>query len=127
MKQTVDFQEKARAGWGDPPDWIVALADACQRETQTAAAKRLGVSGSQVSHVIGRTYAGRYDRIEELVRGVFMGATVECPVLGEIARHRCLEEQARPFAATSSTRAALFRACRGGCPHSRHCQKGEAA
>lgn len=117
------FLNRARAGWGDPPDWIVALAEACERETQVAVGRRLGVSDGQVSMVIARKYRGQYGRIEQLVRGTYLGATVECPVLGEIGRDRCLEEQERPFAATSSTRAQLYRACRGGCPHSAHTRK----
>lgn len=116
---TVDFVEKARTGWGDPPDWVVALAQACQRERQTAVAGKLGVSGSMLSGILARTYPGHYDRVEQLVRGIYMGEQVDCPVLGEIGRARCLEEQSRPFAATSSVRARLYRACRGGCSHSR--------
>lgn len=122
-----DFLARAHHGWDSPPDWIIALAEACQRESQSAVAKRLGVSGSQVSHVVARSYAGRYDRIEQLVRAAYMGATVDCPVLGEIALDRCLDEQTRPFAATSSVRTRLFRACRDGCPNSRHFKKGDAA
>lgn len=112
-----DFLAKAYAAWGEPPAWIIALAEACQRETQAAAARRLGVSGSLISQVLAKNYPGRLDRIEQLVDGVFLGVTVGCPVLGEIPRNRCLEEQARGYAATSSTRARLYRACRGGCPH----------
>lgn len=121
-----DFGAKALAAWGNPPDWIVALADACQQETQSGVARRLGVSGSQISHVLANNYAGRLDRIEQLVRGAYLGATVNCPVLGEISRDRCMEEQSRPFAATSSLRVTLHRACRAGCPHATHC-KGAAA
>lgn len=121
-----DFVAKARAAWGSPPDWIVALAEACQNETQTGVARRLSVSGSQISHVLANNYAGRLDRIEQLVRGVYLGATVSCPVLGDIGRDRCLEEQSRTYAATSSVRVRLFHACRAGCPHATHC-KGAAA
>jgi hypothetical protein len=45
-----------------------------------------------------------------------MGETVMCPVLDEIGRDRCLSEQVKPFAATSSTRARLFHACKT-CPN----------
>lgn len=123
---STDFLAKVHAAWTVPPDWIVALAEACQRESQTAVARRLGVSGSRISHVLANTYPSPTDRLEQLVRGVYLGAVVNCPVLGEIERDRCLEEQVKPFAATSATRAQLFRACRGGCPHAIHC-KGVAA
>ncbi|CAA0128964.1 Uncharacterised protein [Starkeya nomas] len=126
MAPAPDFIAKAKAAWGSPPDWILALAEACQRDTQAAVSRRLGVSGSQISHVLGANYAGRTERLEQLVRGAYLGAIVSCPVLGEIERDRCLEEQSRPFAATSSTRAQLYRACRGGCPFATHC-KGAAA
>ncbi|PZP11119.1 MAG: transcriptional regulator, partial [Sphingomonas hengshuiensis] len=105
-----DFLAKVHSAWTAPPDWIVALAEACQRGSQAAVARRFGVSGSQISHVLANTYPSPTDRLEQLVRGAYLGAVVNCPVLGEIERDRCLEEQAKPFAATSSTRAQLFHA-----------------
>ncbi len=50
------------------------------------------------------------------IRGALMGETVLCPILDEIGRDRCLTEQAKPFAATNSTRARLFHACKT-CPN----------
>lgn len=113
-----DFLARARAGWGDPPDWIVALAMACAAESQTAVAARLGVSGSMISAALARRYPGDMAKLEARVRGALMGANVVCPVLGEVGRDRCIAHQGKPFSAASSVAVRLFRACRSGCPHS---------
>lgn len=120
--QKVDFVGKAVAAWGSPPDWIVALAEECSSSTQSAVARRLGVSAGLVSGVLSGTYGqkgGDMQRIEEIVRGALMGVQVICPVLGELTRDRCLDEQDQPFRATSAQRARLYHACRRGCPHYR--------
>lgn len=116
-----DFVGKARAAWGDDmPEWVRVLAEACQRTSQTAVAKRLDYSGSAISLVIGNKYQkGDIRRVEQMVRGTLMGETVPCPALGDITRNICLQWQAKPYAATSSLRASMYRACRDNCPHSR--------
>jgi hypothetical protein len=120
----LDHVAKARAAWGDMPAWIEALAAEATRTSGNAAAARIGYSPAVVSAVLSRTYRGDYTRVAEKVAGALMGVTVDCPVLGEIARDRCLDEQTRGFSASSSVRARLYRACRGNCPHSRI--KGDA-
>lgn len=120
--QKVDFIAKVTAAWGTPPDWVMALAEECDRSTQSAVARRLGVSAGLVSGVLAGTYGrkgGDMQRIEEIVRGALMGAQVICPVMGELTRDRCLDEQTQPFRATSAQRARLYHACRRGCPHYR--------
>lgn len=114
-----DFHGRARAGWGDPPEWILHLAEACARSTQTAVADQLGVSGSMLSQALANRYPGDMASLEQRVRGAFMGSTADCPVLGEIGMDRCLQEQKTPNSAASSVRVRLYRACRSGCPHSR--------
>lgn len=115
-----DFMARARMGWGEQtPDWIIALADACTATSQTSVAKRLGISGSQISQALANRYPSPLERLEDQVRGALMGACVACPVLGEIGRDRCLSEQGMPFSPASSVRVRLYRACRAGCPHSR--------
>lgn len=118
--QRVDFVSKAIAAWGTPPDWILSLAQACDQSSQTAIAKRLAYSAPTISQVLSNTYPGDIVRIEMMVRGALMKAVVDCPVLGEIGRNRCLEEQDEPFRSTSAMRAQLYHACRGGCPFSKH-------
>ena len=116
----IDFAAKARAAWGDAlPDWIEAIADEATRTTASAVAARLGYSAPVISEVLANRYRGDVAGVEQAVRGVYLGAVVACPVLGELGTMRCREEQAKPFMATSSVRTRLYRACRDGCPHSR--------
>ncbi|MBK5957426.1 transcriptional regulator [Rhodoplanes elegans] len=119
--------EKAAEAWGvELPAWVEALAAEATRTSQNAAAVRVGYSAAVVSAVLSRSYKGDYAAVEARVSGALMGAVVDCPVLGEIARDHCLDQQKLGFAATSSVRARVARACRSGaCPHSRI--KGDAA
>lgn len=112
----------AAAAWGEAiPDWIVTLAQMCDRSSQAVAAKEIGYSGSVVNAVIRNSYKADIASVEKAVRGRFLREVVACPVLGEIGAHICLEHQKRAvnFSAGSSFRVAIARACRGGCPHSR--------
>lgn len=109
----VDYVEKARIAWGDPlADWVSALAEAATANGAGKIAKRLGYSPSVISQVLSTKYAGDLGKVEQMVRGALMGATVVCPVLDEIGRDQCRREQSTPFRATNSTRARLRRACR---------------
>ena len=115
-----DFPANARKGWGDaPPDWIVRLAEECGRSNASEVARRLDYSVAVISGVVLANYKGDYLKVEAKVRGAYMGAVVECPILGEIERDRCIAEQRHRHFGTSAVRAKLYRACRGGCPHSR--------
>lgn len=115
-----DFVAKVRAAYGAAlPDWVEALAEECTRRSAAAVAETIGYSPAVISHVLGNRYTGDIRRVEEKARGALMGASVTCPVLGELARNRCLDEQRKPFATTSSIRVRLHRACRSGCPHAR--------
>jgi hypothetical protein len=110
---TTDFLAIARNAWGDAmPAEVEALAHAAMIETATAAAGRIGYSPAVVTHVLRRSYSGDMTTVFGRIRGAFMGETVDCPVLGEIGRDRCLIEQKRPFAATNSSRARLWHACK---------------
>ena len=116
--------DRARTHWGaDLPAEVAALAAACDASTGKAVAATLGYSPALVSHVLANRYPGDMERVFEKIRGALMGATLECPVLGEIGRHRCLDEQRRPFAATNSIRARLYHACRA-CPNNRSTRGG---
>lgn len=117
------FVEKVSNAHVTLPEWLVELASVADREGLAGAGRRIGYSASAVSTVLANKYAGDIDRVEQMVRGALMAVTVECPVLGEIGRDRCLSEQKEPFRATSRHRAQLYHACRGGCPHAR--KKGE--
>ena len=112
--------DKARAGWDRrAPDWVEELALLADREGLRGAEKAIGYSRSTVSEVIGGVYRGDLARVEQKVRGALMGLSVECPVLGEIGRDRCLDHQLFRRSTSNSFRMRLYRACRSGCPHSR--------
>lgn len=99
-------------------DWLVVLRAELKAIGLRCLAQRLGLSPTTVHQVLKGNYKGNLKRIEERVRGELMNKTVECPVLGEISARKCLDWQARPFAATNPTRVAVWKACRAGCKHS---------
>lgn len=114
------FFEKARVAWGvDLPPEVQALAEYADSRSGGEAARAIGYSPGLVSHLIAKKYPGDLPTVFERIRGALMGATVQCPVLGELGRDQCLIVQRRPFAATTAVRAQVYRACRTGCPHSR--------
>ncbi|MCC7546157.1 MAG: winged helix-turn-helix domain-containing protein [Burkholderiales bacterium] len=111
-------ESQASVAWGNElPDWVLLMAQACDRSSQAAVAKRLGVSSAMVNQALKRTYTGSYTTLEARVRGELMGKTHTCPVLGEITTRQCLDEQARGYAPTNPSRIAIFIACRRPCPH----------
>lgn len=119
-RPATDYVAKVNAAWGDTaPDWVLVLAEACARTSQSAVAKRVGYSAPTISAVLGNAYKGNMPKVEDAVRWQLIGDTVSCPMLGAIRKTECLEWQSKPYAATSSHRVAMYRACRDGCPHSR--------
>lgn len=119
-RSLTDFAANARTGWGEAlPDWVAVLAGECAASSATAVASRIGYSVAVVSAVVRSNYKGDLGAVEARVRGAFMGEIVDCPVLGEIPRDRCMREQGQRFTATSALRTRLYRACRAGCTHSR--------
>lgn len=100
------------------PDWVETLAENVNASSQMAVAKKLGVSNSLVSSVLACKYPGDLHAVAEKVRGALMGATVDCPVLGEIGRDQCQHEQKMGFTGASALRARLFRTC-PTCPNHR--------
>lgn len=94
-------------------DWIEELRAEAARTTQEKAGKRIGYSSGTVNQVLKGTYPGDMRRVEEAVRGALMGATVDCPVVGDLPRNRCIDYQRRSgsFAATNPMRVQLHRAC----------------
>lgn len=108
--------ERARAAWGgDVPDWVAALAAACEARSQGLVAARVGYSAAAVSQVLGGKYRGDLGRVEAAVRGALMGEEVECPVLGWIGRDQCMREQRRAAGSSRGdpVRRALAKACPG--------------
>ena len=117
---------KAQAAWPEPlPVWIQVLAEACDDRSQKAVADQVQYSPGVISTVLSNCYRGDVNAIQKAVEGALMNVTVQCPVAGEIGMQQCQAFQRRPFKATNSQRVMLFRACRSGCPHSRHTPGGE--
>jgi len=111
--------DRAMAAWETPlPDWVRALAEAADASSQREVGRRIDYSPAVVNQVLGRTYGGDLGRVETAVRGALLAETVDCPVLGPLAKDRCLEEQAKPFSPTSQMRVQLYRACKT-CPNRR--------
>lgn len=94
-------------------DWIEVLATECARTSQSRAARLIGYSSAVVNQVLKGSYSGDLHRVEEAVRGALMGAVVDCPVVGEMPRNRCIDYQRRSgsFAATNPMRVMLSQAC----------------
>lgn len=113
--------EKAQRAWSDcVPDWVLALADGCDRSSQNKIAQRLGVSASLVSGVLSASYAGDMARIEDLVRGALMREQLECPILGSIGKQVCRKWRARAgaFSGANSLNITMYKAC-NRCPQHR--------
>lgn len=102
-------------------DWLTALREACQASSQSAVARRLGVSASMVNQALKGTYKGDIERLQALVEGSLMSQTVDCPATGDMPKHKCLEHQGRPrsMAFVNPYFSKLYLACRSGCPHSK--------
>ncbi len=106
----------------EPPDYIKALAAACEMAgSQNKIAKQLGVSGGLVSSVLNNKYKGSLIAVEEKIRATLMSALVDCPAVGqEIALSTCLEHQNHVKAKNRSNgfRISMMRHC-PACPKSR--------
>jgi hypothetical protein len=99
-------------------DWLTVLREQCTRASQAAIAKRIKYSAAVVNQVLKGTYKGDLSSVQRAVEGALMGLTVDCPVIGDLPRNRCLEYQRQPFAATNPMRVQLSRACQT-CPNRR--------
>lgn len=112
--------DNALAAWGETmPEWIRVLAEACDCRSQKRVAEEIGYSATVINQVLKGTYKGDLHAVEQAVRGALLAYTIECPVLGELRAHHCLEYQRQPFANTNPQRIRLYQACRSGCPHAR--------
>ena len=102
-------------------DWLAALRGACQASSKTAVARRLGVSPSMVNQALKGVYKGDLQRLQTLVEGELLHQIVDCPAVGDMPKHKCLEHQGRPrnMATVNPYFSKLYRACRSGCPHSK--------
>lgn len=101
-----------------PPDWLLILAETCDRRGQRKTAALLGVSPTLVNFAVNKTRAvHKLGYLEDKVRQRLMVTEIACPALGGISLDQCLQEQVAPFSAANPLRVQLYRACRNGCPH----------
>lgn len=101
---------------GESPLWLDTLREQVAKNGQRRVAKLIGYSTAVVSQVLSGKYTGDWHKVEQKVRGVYLGDTVLCPVLDELAVNLCLEHQARPYRSTNRQAVMLYRACKG-CPN----------
>jgi methylphosphotriester-DNA--protein-cysteine methyltransferase len=116
--RTVDM---ARAAWGEHgPEWVLRLAEACDRHSQTEIAERLRLSPSTVNAVLRNRYGADTTAIELRVRGRLMDDLLLCPALGVMWVDLCADHQdkAASRVGTSSMRLRMRDACRA-CPKGR--------
>lgn len=100
------------------PDWITALAEACDGSSLRKTAAKLGVSPAIISLAINaRRGREKLEFIKIKTENTLMITMIPCPVLGVIGRHDCSREQLRPFSSSNPRRAMIYRACRDGCKY----------
>jgi hypothetical protein len=93
--------------------WVTVLREACKARKQGPVADEIGYSPAVVSQVLKGTYKGDLRAVQQKVEGALMGLTVDCPVVGDLPRNRCLEYQRQSFAATNHLRVQFSKACPG--------------
>ena len=100
-----------------PPDVKAMLVAQVERfGSQVKVAEELHVTPAVISTLLKDKYPGSVEQMAERIRGQFMGSTVVCPVMGNLNKRDCLDNQALPQAFTNPVRAALGRACKS-CSH----------
>lgn len=120
------FREKASAGWGKVPEWVAVLAQACDRTSQSAAARMLGVNDAYVSYAVRNKKPEYHGPVEDAVRDRLMGERVACPVLGEIGRAQCRLHRRPKVRALGPVEKRLRRVC-PGCLHNPQTDGGDDA
>lgn len=112
--------------WFNEP-WVESLRnEVVKAGSQEKAGERIGYSAAVVNQVLKGSYTGNIEKVKAKVEGAFMGAVVDCPVIGEIPRNRCVDHQGKKFAATNPMRVQLHRSC-PTCDHRQHRQTEETA
>lgn len=101
-------------------DWIDALREAVGQDGMRRVATAISYSPAVVSTVLNGKYRGNLSHVEMAVRGALMSECVHCPIYGELSKEKCRKYQAAPFSNRNPQSIAIYRACRQGCPNSRH-------
>ena len=78
MSARASMLRRAQAAWGEAlPDWVEALALACDDKTQKAVARTTGYSAATLSYVLSRTYPGDLSKVEAAIRGALMSSVTD--------------------------------------------------
>ena len=94
--QTRTSLDRANDAWFPSlPQWVAALAKACEISSQGQVARRLNVSRTAVSRVLRNDYPHEPARLREKVVRELMEASVYCPVMGTITSQECQTWQGR--------------------------------
>lgn len=101
--------------------WVDHLRATCAAHGQDAVAQRIGYSAPAICQVLAGKYRASTAKIEAAYRGAYMAATVDCPVLGDIATDRCVRSQ------RSTAADPVSRALRLACPVCPHFKGGKTA
>ena len=113
-----DLLDAVRSAWGaDAPNWIGRLAQECANSSQRRVAERLNRSVALVNQVLHNKYSGDLNAVADVVRGVFMNSTIDCPALGQMPTNECRDwrEKAKRFSAANMLRVRMYKAC-AHCP-----------
>ncbi|MAK90434.1 MAG: transcriptional regulator [Oleibacter sp.] len=110
----------------DEEKWLTVLRQECEEKSQRIVAGELNVSTAMISQALNGIYKGDIKKLERRVRGAYMGDTVMCPVLNELAVNKCLQNQRRKVSLHNPLRLALYKACNGNCVNADHNQEKSA-
>jgi len=95
------------------PKWLQELRAQCQVSSQRKVGEKLGYSNAVINQVLKGTYQGDIKKVEQKVRGAFLGETVGCPILGELSKNKCVEHQNAKYSSVNRLRVQLYRTCPG--------------
>lgn len=102
----------------DESAWLDELRKFRDTHGGKKTADAIGYSTTVVSQVLSGSYKGDMSAVQQKVEGALMGLSVECPVIGELPRNRCLDFQRNGFGATNPIRVRISQAC-PTCPNRR--------
>lgn len=103
--------------WGaTAPEWVKTLARFCDKNTQAAAARKIGRSASLINQVLKNRYTGDLIGVQARVESAFSDSGVVCPVMGQITGSTCLGHQKVDYNPSNHIAVKLYVACRR-CPH----------
>ena len=109
------FLAKAQAAWnGAPPPFVQRLAQEADAAGLAGAGRAIGYGKAAVSLVLSNRYGAGLGKVEAAVLS-HLGATFECPVLGDIDDTRCRTERATAERSRNLWAGMLRNACRA-CP-----------